>query len=149
MSKFMYNGKPYGGSTNYASSVACTDAEGNESTVQAEINELNVNKLSISNINYSNPTITLQYTESSDTKDATYTATTNCMVVGYGKGGNSDNMVVVIDGVTVAYLGYVYKLGTTEQIGQHYAPFTYFLSKGSNIRIYGGAVLMARIYNLD
>ena len=37
MSKFMYNGKPYGGSTNYASSVACTDAEGNESTVQAEI----------------------------------------------------------------------------------------------------------------
>ena len=39
MSKFMYNGKPYGGSTNYASSVTCTDAEGNESTVQAEIDK--------------------------------------------------------------------------------------------------------------
>ena len=43
MSKFMYNGKPYGGSTNYASSVTCTDAKGNESTVQAEIDELNKN----------------------------------------------------------------------------------------------------------
>ena len=41
MSKFMLNGKPYGGSTNYASSVACTDAEGNESTVQAEIDKIN------------------------------------------------------------------------------------------------------------
>lgn len=39
MSKFMLNGKPYGGSTNYASSVVCTDAEGNESTVQAEIDK--------------------------------------------------------------------------------------------------------------
>lgn len=39
MSKFMYNGKPYGGSTNYASSVTCTDAEGNESTVQVEIDK--------------------------------------------------------------------------------------------------------------
>ena len=39
MSKFMLNGKPYGVSTNYASSVVCTDAEGNESTVQAEIDK--------------------------------------------------------------------------------------------------------------
>ena len=41
MSKFMLNGKPYGGSTNYASSVTCTDAKGNESTVQAEIDKIN------------------------------------------------------------------------------------------------------------
>lgn len=54
MSRFMLNGKPYGGSTNYASSVTCTDAEGNESTTQAEIDknrddidELNKNKIYI------------------------------------------------------------------------------------------------------
>ena len=55
MAKFMLDGQEYcGGSTNYASSVTCTDAEGNESTVQAEIDknrddidELNKNKQDI------------------------------------------------------------------------------------------------------
>ena len=132
-----------------AENMACKDASGNLSNVQDELNVLNENKLSVSAINYSSPVTTLQYNASSETKSVSYTATTNCMVVGYGKGSKGSNVIVIIDGVTVAYLGYVYEVNTTDQIGQHYAPFTYFLPKGSTININSGELIVARVYSIS
>lgn len=53
MGKFMYKGRCYSGSTNYASAVNCLDKDGNESTVQNEIDVLNT-QISEQNGNFAN-----------------------------------------------------------------------------------------------
>ena len=43
MPEFKLNGKTYSGSTNYASAINYTEADGSKTTVQDKISELNCN----------------------------------------------------------------------------------------------------------
>lgn len=55
MAKIYVNGEPVNGSTSYASGITCVDKNGEQSTVQAEMDRLNSN-LASSITTYKNPT---------------------------------------------------------------------------------------------
>ena len=126
MSKFMLNGKPYGGSTNYASSVACTDAEGNESTVQAEIDELNKNIVpSVTN------NIIVQNKAVVDTE--IYTATENCHMMVLMSTESASGIYVYVNGIVLhhTYIGVS---------GTHQLSWGCYLRKGDTVQFHRDTV---------
>ena len=71
MGKLIIDGEVASGTTNYAAAVACVDREGNKSTVQAEIDELNT---SIDTLKTANATVQSEISELNNSIDTLKTA---------------------------------------------------------------------------
>lgn len=73
MSKFVIDGDVVSGSTSYASAISCKDADGNDSTVQAELDKVSEqNKNFAENVNLKFTKVTVKIESIGDTNYAPY-----------------------------------------------------------------------------
>lgn len=95
---------------------------------------------------YTNVLYTLKGTDTSGT-EISYTATQNCVVMGYatGNAGNWTNCVIHINSVTVGYGGYVYPTGNTNYAA---VPISYYLKSGDTILFRGYNALQCTVFGL-